>query len=98
MLPAVIKTERLNLRPYNLQDAGHILTIATDPEWARYLPVPQPYTMADAEQFIASQVLLDRERHSSWAIEQNKAIIGGINIRFDFDNYVGEIVSSTGEI
>ena len=91
MLPEIIKTERLRLRPYKLQDVGNILVIASDPEWARFLPVPQPYTMADAEQFIASQVLLDREQHQSWAIEQNEAIIGGIDIRFDFENHLGEL-------
>jgi RimJ/RimL family protein N-acetyltransferase len=91
MVPEIIKTERLTLRPYTLRDVEAVLAMASDPEWARYLPVPQPYTMVDAEQFIAQQVLLDRATHQAWAIEQNGALIGGINIRFDFGNQVGEL-------
>jgi RimJ/RimL family protein N-acetyltransferase len=43
MLPDIIKTERLRLRPFSLQDVDDVLSYASDPEWARYLPVPQPY-------------------------------------------------------
>jgi ribosomal-protein-alanine N-acetyltransferase len=91
MLPENIDTERLTLRPYTLRDVDAVLAMASDSEWARYLPVPQPYTMVDAEQFIAQQLLLDRATHQAWAIEQNDDLIGGINIRFDFDNHVGEL-------
>jgi ribosomal-protein-alanine N-acetyltransferase len=91
MLPSIIETARLRLRPFGLQDVAAVLSYATDPEWARYLPVPQPYTKENAEQFIAGQVLLDRERHRAWAIEHAGAVKGGINIRFDFDNRVGEM-------
>ncbi|HEV8718606.1 MAG TPA: GNAT family protein, partial [Candidatus Binatia bacterium] len=77
--------------PFGLQDVEAVLGYASDPEWARYLPVPQPYTKADAERFLAGQVLLDRERHPAWAIEHAGAVRGGINIRFDFDNRVGEM-------
>lgn len=91
MVPEIIKTEHLILRPYTLRDVEAVLAMASDPEWARYLPVPQPYTMVDAEQFIAQQLLLDRTAQPAWAIERNDALIGGINIRFDFDNQVGEV-------
>lgn len=91
MLPDIIETARLRLRPFRLRDVDDVLVYATDPEWARYLPVPQPYTRADAETFIAGQVLLDREVHPSWAIEHAGAIIGGINLRFHFDHHVGEM-------
>lgn len=90
-LPDIIETTRLRLRPFRLQDADAVLAYATDPEWARFLPVPVPYTAADAERFLAGQVLLDRQRHPSWAIEYAGAVRGGINIRFDFDNRVGEL-------
>jgi RimJ/RimL family protein N-acetyltransferase len=40
---------------------------------------------------VASQVLLDRERHPTWAIEYAGVARGGINIRFDFANQVGEM-------
>jgi ribosomal-protein-alanine N-acetyltransferase len=91
MLPEIIKTERLTLRPYRLQDVNDVLSYASDPKWARFLPVPQPYKKTDAEKFIASQLLLDQETHQSWALEQNQVVIGGIDIGFDFDNHVGEL-------
>ena len=91
MLPNIIETARLRLRPFGLQDVEAVLSYATDPEWARYLPIPQPYTKENAEQFIAGQVLLDREHHPAWAIEHTGAVRGGINIRFDFANRVGEM-------
>ena len=90
MLPEVIQTERLLLRPFSFKDVNDVLTYATDPEWARYLPVPQPYTQLDAEKFIASR-LLDLTDHLFWAIEYASSVIGGINIRFFFNNRVGEI-------
>jgi RimJ/RimL family protein N-acetyltransferase len=91
MLPDIIETARLRLRPFRLRDVDDVLVYATDPEWARYLPVPQPYTQADAEKFIAGQVLLDREVHPAWAIEHAGAVIGGINLRLHFDHHVSEM-------
>ncbi len=91
MLPDIIEMARLRLRPFCLQDVDDVLVYATDPEWARYLPVPQPYTQADAVKFIAGQVLLDREVHPAWAIEHAGVVIGGINLRFHFDHHVGEM-------
>jgi hypothetical protein len=91
MLPDLLETARLRLRPFRLRDVDDVLVYATDPEWACYLPVPQPYTQADAEKFIAGQVLLDREVHPTWAITHAGAVIGGINLRFHFDHHVGEM-------
>jgi ribosomal-protein-alanine N-acetyltransferase len=91
MLPDIIETARLRLRPFRLRDVDDVLVYATDPEWARYLPVPQPYMQADAEKFIAGQVLLDHELHPTWAVEHAGAVIGGINLRFHVDHHIGEM-------
>ena len=91
MLPERIETDRLKLRPFRLEDVDDILSFASDPEWARYLPVPQPYTKSDAEKFVAGQLSRDRKTDPSWAIEHAGSVIGGINIKFDFDNRVGRI-------
>jgi ribosomal-protein-alanine N-acetyltransferase len=91
MLPDIIDTARLRLRPFRLRDVDDVLVYAADPEWARYLPVPQQYTPADAEKFIAGQVLRDREVHPAWAVEHAGAVIGGINLRFPVDHYVAEM-------
>ena len=96
MLPNIIETERLRLRPFNLQDVEDVFSYATDVQWARYLPVPQPYTRKNAEEFVARQVLLEREKHPSWAIEHNEVVIGGIDLTLDFENHVGELGYSVG--
>ena len=91
MLPRTLMTARLTLRPYTWHDAADILAYATDAEWARYLPVPQPYTPLDAERFIAAQILLDHHRHAAYAIEHSGRLIGGVNIRFFEDHHIGEL-------
>ena len=60
-------------------------------EWARYLAVPHPSSEDDARCFIASQILLDREQHPSWAIRYDGRSAGGINIQFFLGFRVGEI-------
>ena len=91
MLRELIKTDRLILRVFSFKDVEDVLLYASDSEWARFLPVPQPYTRADAEKFVASQVLQDRKTQPSWAIEHAGSVIGAIYIEFDFDNRVGEM-------
>lgn len=81
VLPAEIVTPRLHLRPYRWQDLDDVMAYATDEAWARFLPVPWPYTRRDGEQFLASQVLLDPEREARWAITLDAVVVGGINLR-----------------
>lgn len=91
-LPEVIETDRLRLRPWRLGDVDDVLAYAQDPEWSRFLQaLPQPYGRQHAEQFIARQLLLDRVTHPAWAVESQEKVIGGINVRIDFDNAMGEI-------
>jgi [ribosomal protein S5]-alanine N-acetyltransferase len=81
MLPEVIRTERLVLRPWSFDDAGDVLLYANDVEWSRYLRIAQPYSLEDARAFIATQMSLNRQQHSSWAIEHKARVVGGINVR-----------------
>ena len=91
MLPELIETDRLKLRLHSLKDVEDVLAYATDADWARYLPVPQPYTRADAENFLAGLLSQDRKKPVPWAIEHAGSAIGGTNIRFDFENHVGTL-------
>lgn len=86
-----LKTDRLNLRPYQFSDLDDLLEFATDENWARFLPVPQPYTHENAEKFIASRILLNPEEHLSWAIEFNHKMIGGLNLRHFNEHHTAEI-------
>jgi RimJ/RimL family protein N-acetyltransferase len=90
-LPDVIQTKRLLLRKYALEDLENILAYATDPNWSRFLPVPQPYKRQHALDFINNQLALDRLTHPSFAIEFESKVVGGVNVRFDFNNCHGEL-------
>jgi [ribosomal protein S5]-alanine N-acetyltransferase len=90
-LPRTIETPRLTLRPHRLADVDAVLAFATDPEWGRFLPVPQPYERKHAEEFLARQILADWSVHPSWAIVLGDAVVGGINLRLDRANQVGEL-------
>lgn len=91
-LPELIETRRLVLRPYRLEDVGDVLAYARDPEWSRFLRLlPRPYEREHAEQFIARQLLLDRIMHPAWGITLDDTVIGGVNLRFDFENRSAEI-------
>ena len=68
-----------------------VLAYAGDKEWSRYLPIPHPYSEADARKFIAGQVLLNWQEHASWAIEHEQRVIGGVNLRFVSDLQIGEM-------
>jgi RimJ/RimL family protein N-acetyltransferase len=91
-LPEIIETYRLKLRPWELTDVEDVLSYAQDPEWARFLRIlPRPYTRGDAEKFVARQRLLDWPEHPAWAITLGGAVIGGINLRFSFENRLAEM-------
>ena len=57
----VLRTPRLLLRPYRSDDVDDVLAYATDPEWGRYLPLPDPYIRRSAEEFVARYILVDGE-------------------------------------
>jgi ribosomal-protein-alanine N-acetyltransferase len=92
MIPESINTARLVLRPWSLADVDDIFAYAQDEEWSRFLRfIPKPYSRSDAEAFLAMQAKMDRGKHQSWAIVLGRNCIGGINIRLDESNCLGEI-------
>jgi RimJ/RimL family protein N-acetyltransferase len=91
VLAETIKTKRLILRRWRLEDANAVYAYAADEEWLRYLPLPVPYTRGDADRFVAAQVLLDWEKHPSWAIEHDGTVRGGVNLRFFENGRIGEL-------
>ena len=96
VMPETIDTARLHLRPWRFQDEEDVLAYAQDPEWARFLPVPQPYRRQHAQQFLARQVLLDREQTAAYAIEHQGRVVGGINVRFSAGHRIGEVGYAIG--
>src|SRR5690606_15375710 len=90
-MPEELTTRRLFLRPYHWQDIDDVMAYATDEASARYLPVPWPYTRRDAEQFLASQVLLDPAREARWAIVLDGTVVGGVNLRRSPEHRLAEL-------
>ena len=74
-----LKTDRLLLRPYRLEDVDDLFEYRSDAEWARYLPhVPQPYTRTAAEEAVARNVLESWETDPTWATVLDQKVIGGV--------------------
>lgn len=92
LLPEIIHTDRLVLRPWRLDDVDDVLAYAQDEQWSRFLRlVPFPYDRSDAEHFLARQLLLDRTVHPAWAMTLDGTVIGGINIRLRREWWLAEI-------
>lgn len=80
--PALLRTERLVLRPFLDGDAPDIYAYAQLEEWSRYhLPsIPFPYALEDAETFIASMLDKPWETEPNWAIVLDRRVIGGLGL------------------
>ena len=89
--PVEMITKRLLLRPFKLGDAVDVFAYASDPEWARYLPVPQPYELQHAEQFVAQRVLAPWDTNPGWALVLSGKVIGGIGLRINLQHETGEL-------
>ncbi|MDE2935177.1 MAG: GNAT family N-acetyltransferase [Chloroflexota bacterium] len=78
--PPQLRTDRLLLRPYRMADVDAVFEYGKDPEWGRYLDVPQPYTLRSAEADVARAVLADPDTAPIWAIVHEDGVVGGISL------------------
>ena len=76
-----LRTDRLLLRPFRYGDVDDVFAYATDPEWNRYLGLPEPYTRSMAEEFVARALLAEPEKNPMWAIVHEGRVCGGIDLR-----------------
>ena len=88
-----LKTERLLLRPFRIGDVGDVFEYAKDPEWARYFinAVPQPYTMRDAEEFVARSLLTSWDTLPVFAIVYESAVVGGVHLDINQEDCVAAL-------
>ena len=100
-LPEKIETKRLVLRPFVFSDAEAIFAYAKNPNFSRYLDlVPQPYSLKNAEQFIAQCILQKQEDGATRAITMGaqNIPIGAVSIRFKNEELtLAELGWSIGE-
>src|ERR1043166_6961986 len=75
----VLETERLGLRAPRPADAKALAQLANDRRIAENTaPIPHPYSLADAEKFIASVNRDDNE--IAFLITREKAVLGAVGI------------------
>jgi RimJ/RimL family protein N-acetyltransferase len=84
-LPRDLRTERLRLRPFERSHADDVFRYAREPEWARFLPVPQPYLREHALTFVEAQSRLDWTERFAWALTlaDDPRVVGGVNLLRD---------------
>lgn len=96
-IPQVIETARLRLRPWRLGDVDDVFAYAQDGEWSRFLRIlPRPYERSHAEQFVARQLLANRETRPSWAVTLEGSAIGGVNLTIQREHNRAEAGYSIG--
>jgi ribosomal-protein-alanine N-acetyltransferase len=84
MLGVEIRTERLLLRRFRASDVDDALAYRDDREFARFLPhIPQPFTRADAEAFVACNTSEPWETLPTFAIELDGRLVGTVNFEID---------------
>lgn len=76
-----LRTRRLLLRPFDFSDVDDVLAYASEPDFARYLPIPQPYTRNDAVEFVARQLFADWSTRPAFAMEFEGYVVGGLGLR-----------------
>src|SRR4051812_32644199 len=72
-----LRSARLVMRPWQQDDAAAITEIMRDPRMTDYLPLPRPYTAADARDFLQSA---DRTGRLLRAIVRDDRLVGAIAI------------------
>jgi ribosomal-protein-alanine N-acetyltransferase len=76
-----LQTERLRLRPFAASDIDDALAYRDDREFARFLPhIPQPFTGADAERFVAVNMSEPWEQFATFAVVLDGHVIGTVNL------------------
>lgn len=89
--PVALRTARLLLRPFELTDVGNVLAYASDPEVARFRPLPDPYTRDEALEFVNRQISTDWSTNPEFAIALGQRVIGGISLHINPEHETGEL-------
>ena len=80
-----IRTVRTLLRAFRATDVDDALAYRNDPEFARFLPhIPQPFTRADAEAFVATNMREPWDTLPTFAVVIDARVRGTVN--FDIDH------------
>jgi ribosomal-protein-alanine N-acetyltransferase len=79
-----IRTARLLLRAFRADDVDDALAYRNDAEFARFLPhVPQPFTRADAEAFVALAMDEPWDTFPTFAVVLDERLIGTVSFHVE---------------
>ena len=87
----VLRTNRLVLRPFEITDVDDAWAYASDPEVARFRPLPDPYTRNDALDFVNRQIRTDWSTNPGFAIALGQRVVGGISLHVNPEHETAEL-------
>ncbi len=79
------------MRPFDLKDVEDVYSYASEPEWAKFLPVAQPYLKEHAVDFVARRILDDWSRNPHFAVELNGRCVGAVGLGIDSSRNIGAV-------
>lgn len=84
LLTETVRTERLVLRPYRPDDAEPVFRACQDPESVHWLMLPDPYTPAEAVDFVEKHTVSVRaeQRGLITAVEADGEFVGSAGVHF----------------
>lgn len=82
-----VTTARLRLRPWRAEDAAPVRVACADPAIQRWLPLPRPYTLADAERWVTEEGHVNRRAGTGLqcaiAALDDDRLVGSAGLRID---------------
>ena len=92
MLPEVIESAAIVLRPFRDTDAREFHSYVNDPDMGRYLDNGgSELSLADVQEIIARHINVDKSQRQVWAVTKAGSLVGAITINFMKDNRISEI-------
>jgi len=89
-LPEIIRTDRLELRPFSAADAPAVLDYSEDESWRRYQQTT-PRSLPEAEGVVAELMRRDRQDEPVWAITRAGAVVGIVSLVFRADHRIARL-------
>lgn len=89
MEPFSLSTERLRLEPLTAEDAPAIFGYCQDPEFERYLTIPWPYSVGDAEFFVGTFAPEGWQTGNEpvWGVRRGGELLGVVSLRAKHGRY-----------
>ena len=89
--PVTLRTTRLLLRPFEITDVDDVCAYASDPDVARFRPLPNPYTRNDALGFVRRQIQTDWSTDAEFAVVHRHHVIGGLSLNVSAEHDRAEL-------